>query len=112
MKFVKGRQNSGYDKMKIIISSYFMFDVYILRFNEGSYIDTHVDKAKDGYEHHRINIILKSAREGGEFVCENTIFRNSFINYFRPDIEEHAVTRIDEGTRYVLSIGWLRKKRV
>ena len=107
MKWIKGRQNSGYDKMRIILSSYFKFDLYILRFNEGSYIDTHVDPVKAG-KHFRLNIILKNAKKGGEFVCKNTIFRNSFINYFRPDIEEHGVTRIYRGTRYVLSIGWIK----
>lgn len=111
MKWVKGRQESGYYKMKIFISGYFKCDMYLLKFNEGSFIDPHIDEVNDKYEHHRLNIILKKAKEGGEFICKNIIFRNSFLNYFRPDVEEHSVTKINEGTRYLLSIGWLKRKK-
>ena len=108
MNWVKGRQGTGYEKLRLLVSSYFKFDVYLLKFKKGSYIDTHTDPVKEG-RHFRLNIILKNAYEGGEFVCKNTIFSNSFINYFRPDISEHGVTRIDSGVRYVLSIGWIKK---
>ena len=112
MKWIEGRQGSGYEKMKIFISDLLKCDMYLLRFKEGSYIDTHTDPVKEGWNHYRINIVLQDAIEGGEFVCENAIFRSSFINFFRPDIHEHAVTRIDSGVRYVLSFGWIKRKKV
>ena len=110
-KWIKGRQNSGYDKLKIFVSKTLKADCYILRFNEGSYIKPHKDDVDDKYEHHRLNIILKNAKIGGEFICENVIYKNWFMNYFRPDIETHSVTEITKGCRYILSIGWLKKKK-
>lgn len=57
-----------------------------------------------------MNIIIKRARAGGEFICENTIINHPRLKYFRPDIYEHAVTPVTKGTRYVLSFGWLRRR--
>lgn len=83
------------------------FDLYLLRFNQGSEIPLHTDEVSKG-QHHRINIILKNADIGGDFVCKKTIFESSRIKYFRPDISAHQVTKIIKGKRIVLSIGWLR----
>lgn len=113
-------------------------DAYILKYPEGSAIDFHKDSAPVGYKHYRLNIVLKRAKVGGEFITKmsvedyvnNTpIHKNSKefysegvgfahyvihhlgrINFFRPDITEHAVGTIYKGTRYVLSIGWLVKE--
>jgi len=30
------------------------------------------------------------------------------VAFFRPDVSKHSVTKVEGGTRYVLSIGWLR----
>lgn len=110
MKWVKGRQGSGYDKLKIIsCNTLFHFDIYLIRFINGSYIPAHKDPVKYG-EHYRINIILKKPDLGGHFFCNNVIYKNSRLIIFRPDIEEHSVTRV-EGSRYVLSIGFILKKK-
>ena len=58
-----------------------------------------------------MNIILRPARQGGEFICARPIHASRRIKLFRPDREEHSVTMIEEGTRWVLSIGWVRGAR-
>ena len=60
--------------------------------------------------HYRCNIVVKRAKEGGEFVCKTPIYATSRIKIFRPDACEHSVTRVVRGSRYVLSIGWVRRK--
>ena len=88
--------------------------MYLLRYPKGSYIDEHKDPIKvesadaDGWpqrKHYRLNVVLRHARAGGEFVCERAIFRTRRITLFRPDKVVHGVTRILRGTRYVLSLG-------
>ncbi|MBB6523650.1 2OG-Fe(II) oxygenase [Pseudoteredinibacter isoporae] len=107
-KWQKGRQNSGYDKM-LLCGSYWPlpFDVYLLRFPEGSEIPPHKDKVKSG-RHYRLNIVLKQAERGGEFYCESPIYENARIKFFRPDLSEHSVSKVEKGNRYLLSLGWVR----
>jgi hypothetical protein len=40
----------------------------------------------------------------------NPIYSSSRIKLFRPDQSEHSVTKVRGGSRYVLSIGWVRGK--
>jgi hypothetical protein len=102
-----GRQRSGYEKMLLAINPFIVpWDVYLLRFREGAEIGSHTDPVTDR-RHYRINIVLSEAREGGEFVCENPIFETRRIKFFRPDRDAHSVTRVESGTRYVLSVGWV-----
>lgn len=106
-RWEKGRQLSGYDKMLLLGSKWFIkFDVYLLRFKEGSEIKPHTDKVDNG-KHYRLNIVLKQALEGGEFICSNPIYQSSRIKFFRPDTCEHSVTKVIRGNRYLLSIGWV-----
>lgn len=106
-----GRQNSGYEKMLLLQNRIlFPFDIYLLRFHPKSYIHAHTDQHSDG-DHYRLNIILKNAKSGGEFICTSTLFASKRIKLFRPDICEHGVSEIISGTRYVLSIGWIKKRR-
>jgi len=108
-RWQRGRQLSGYDKMLLLQSLWpIPFDCYLLRFPEGAEIAPHVDKVSHG-KHYRLNIVVKRAKSGGEFVCKTPIFTSTRIKYFRPDVCEHSVTRVTEGSRYVLSIGWIRK---
>jgi hypothetical protein len=93
-------------------------DAYILKYPEGSAIDFHKDSAPVGYKHYRLNIVLKRAKVGGEFIIKQVCPDYGYwinpqygrIHLFRPDITEHAVSPIAKGTRYVLSIGWLVKE--
>ena len=103
-----GRQNTGYEKMLLCSTRWpVKFDLYILKFNLGSEIFPHIDSVAFG-KHYRLNIVLWAASEGGEFICSNPIFATKKIKFFRPDISEHSVTKIRKGTRYVLSLGWIR----
>lgn len=103
-----GRQDSGYEKLLLLGARWpIRFDLYLLRFREGAYIPLHVDKVKSG-RHFRLNIVLRKAKLGGEFLCSSPIFESSRVKYFRSDISEHSVSKIEAGTRYVLSLGWVR----
>ena len=83
------------------------FDIYLLRFNEGQGIPPHVDEVERG-EHYRLNMILKAPIQGGEFICDDPIYQNNRIKYFRSDKSRHSVTCVEKGNRYVLSIGWVK----
>jgi hypothetical protein len=109
-RWQKGRQNTGYDKMLIGGGLWpNPFDIYILRFRQGQEIPPHIDPTLKG-EHYRLNLILKSAKEGGEFICKSPIYESKRIKYFRSDISEHSVSKVIKGSRYVLSIGWVKNK--
>lgn len=107
--WIKGRQNSGYSKLKLLESKLLKFDIYLLKYPKGSYIDVHIDPSPEGYEHHRLNLILKKAEKGGTFVLDN-VDQIGRIHKFRPDIQEHSLHKIESGTRWVLSFGWLKKE--
>lgn len=85
------------------------FDMYLIRYPEGSEIPPHTDPVQSG-RHYRLNVILKSPKSGGEFRCEKPIYSSSRVKLFRPDVCEHCVTRVVGGNRYVLSIGWVLDK--
>ena len=107
-RWQKGRQNTGYAKMLIGCGLWpYPFDIYILKFSEGQEIPPHVDKVERG-EHYRLNIILKAPTTGGEFVCSSPLYESKRIKYFRPDMSEHSVGKVLKGSRYVLSIGWVK----
>lgn len=99
---------SFYWKYRFLYSERFMCDGYLLYYPTGGEIKPHVDKVDFG-RHYRLNIMLKKAKKGGEFVCKDPIFRFWRIFFFRPDVSEHSVTKIEEGKRLMLSIGWVRK---
>lgn len=107
LPWVEGRQGTGYNKILLLQSGLIKFDVYLLYYPQGSEIAPHTDVVC-GSNHYRLNIMLKKAKRGGEFVCENPIFRGFRMNLFRPDACVHSVTRIEEGYRVMLSIGWVR----
>ncbi|WP_197338053.1 2OG-Fe(II) oxygenase [Ralstonia solanacearum] len=107
----RGRQGTGYDKMLLATAAWpIRFDSYLIRYPEGSEIPPHTDPVADG-RHYRLNIVLKSPGAGGEFVCANPIFQTRRIKLFRPDACEHSVTRVQGGSRYVLSVGWVVGRR-
>ncbi|AMO97980.1 hypothetical protein CAter10_0019 [Collimonas arenae] len=106
-KWQKGRQDSGYDKMLLLTAPWPLpFDSYLIRYPIGAEIPPHTDAVKQG-QHYRLNIVVKRSPRGGEFVCSAPIISTSRIKFFRPDQCEHSVTRVEGGSRYVLSIGWI-----
>lgn len=101
-RWVEGRQGTGYQKLPLLRLGF--ADAYLLRFPEGSHVPEHTDVVP-GSRHWRLNVVLRRAGSGGEFVCARA-WRLGRVALFRPDSEPHSVTRIEEGTRYVFSLGW------
>ncbi|MES2935402.1 MAG: 2OG-Fe(II) oxygenase [Pseudomonadota bacterium] len=109
LQWNKGRQQGGYWKMLLATSPWpIPFDAYLLKFEQGAVIAEHTDPVKTG-RHYRLNIVLKAAQEGGEFVCTSPIYSNSRIKFFRPDACAHSVSEVRRGSRWVVSIGWIRR---
>ncbi|HET6804719.1 MAG TPA: 2OG-Fe(II) oxygenase [Frateuria sp.] len=109
-RWQKGRQGTGYDKMLLLAGLWpLSFDSYLIRYPEGSEVPPHTDPVQQG-RHYRLNLVLKSPRSGGEFVCSSPIFATRRIKLFRPDACEHSVTRVVGGSRYVLSLGWVLRQ--
>lgn len=109
MRWQKGRQASGYDKLLLMKMTWpVSIDCYLLRFPQGSEVPLHKDPVSQG-RHFRLNLIIKNAAKGGEFQCEQCLINRPRIKLFRPDLHEHAVSRVEKGRRWVLSVGWLRK---
>jgi hypothetical protein len=110
LRWQRGRQGTGYDKMLLFTARWpLRFDSYLIRYPEGSEIAPHRDPVQEG-RHYRLNLILKSPRAGGEFVCDAPLFASRRIKLFRPDACSHSVTRVAGGSRYVLSLGWVLGK--
>lgn len=104
MRWEEGRQGSGYFKLKLFAFS--RLDLYLLKFPKGSSIPPHVDQVTHG-RHFRLNFIISFFHVGGEFNCKDPIFETKRVKLFRPDISMHSVTRVQKGTRYVISLGWV-----
>lgn len=100
MKWIKGRQGTGYEKFVVLYLTD-VFDLLIIRYKKGDYIPKHVDKLDSDKKHYRLNILLKGE---DSFECERVIFKWYRFCLFRPDLYEHEVKSVKR-TRYVLSIG-------
>lgn len=106
-RWQRGRQGTGYDKMLLVTAKWPLpFDSYLIRYPEGSAIPPHTDPVQSG-RHYRLNVVLKSPKSGGEFICATPIFATKRIKLFRPDACEHSVTQVVGGSRYVFSLGWV-----
>jgi hypothetical protein len=110
-KWQYGRQKTGYDVMTFINNKLLKFDCHLIRYKVGASIPPHRDPAGRGKRHFRLNIEIWRAKEGGELVCKESIFRTKRVNLFRPDLTVHSVTEVKQGIRYVLSIGWVLKEK-
>ena len=111
LRWQRGRQGSGYDKMLLLTARWPLpFDSYLIRYPEGSAIPPHTDPVQTG-RHYRLNIVVKASPRGGGFICATPIWQSRRIKFFRPDACEHSVTRVEGGSRYVLSVGWVLKDR-
>ena len=102
MEYQQGRQGTGYLKKKLL--EWKFFDLYILKYPEGSQIPPHKDPVP-GKRHYRVNLELKKAVLGGKFKAQSTILNFGRLAIFRSDISEHEVTKILAGERIVLSFG-------
>lgn len=78
-------------------------NIYLVRYPEGHKVVPHVDMVSEG-RLYKLNCILAKPGSGGEFICEKNIF-NLFgrLYLFRPDLYEHRVSKIERGSRWLLS---------
>ena len=104
LTWTNGRQNSGYRAFTLIYSERFNLDCYILEYKVGSKIPIHRDTVIDS-DHYRLNWEFWKAKIGGEFRGKTIWSLFDRVHFFRPDLEEHEVTEIKRGVRYVFSIG-------
>lgn len=107
-KWEAGRQESGYSVFTMLNSNQLKMDMHLVAYPTGSSIPPHKDPVLFDQRHYRLNIVVKKAKKGGEFVCGKCLFRWWRIAFFRPDEQEHSVTKIEEGRRLIFSMGWKR----
>jgi hypothetical protein len=85
------------------------WDVYLIRYPDGSSIPKHRDDASFGLRHRRLNVMLTPPEEGGVLTIDGTVILlgDGDAVLFYPNEEEHEVTTV-KGTRLVFSVGaWL-----
>ncbi len=116
-----GRQNGGYSKFTLAFSKRLKFDCYIIRLPVTSVVPHHRDPAPEGFEHHRVNITLRSAKVGGTTFIACSPERPGIgprtmhyeeapkVYHFRPDLYTHFMSAIMKGEVWLLSFGWLRR---
>lgn len=99
-----GRHDTGYKAFTLIYSKYFNLDCYLIHYAKGASIPPHKDPVKKG-KMYRLNIEFWKANKGGQFKCDTIFSLFNRIHFFRPDIQEHQVTPVEDGSRWVFSIG-------
>lgn len=105
------QQDSCYWKLKLFESKKFEFDVYLLKFENRSWVNPHIDPVIEGKEHHRINIILRRPTESGGVTFVDGFPVKSRAYKFRPDTQYHELITVrthHKRPMYMLSIGWLK----
>ena len=105
-QWIEGKKGEGYLKLLLVLAKFPVpWDLHFLKMPEGSSIEPHVDPYPS-HKMYRINFVLQEPEEGGQFVCPEAMIDWRRIKFFRPDIMEHSVQRVDEGERFVLSFGF------
>ncbi|MGN6111019.1 MAG: 2OG-Fe(II) oxygenase [Kofleriaceae bacterium] len=115
-----GRQGTGYEILQIdraqpvvaralaCLGTPFedFWDAYLIRYLDGSHIPPHVDPARPGLRHRRINALLVPASSGGELHIDGSRIELAVGDAvaFYPDVERHDVSPV-VGTRLLFSVG-------
>ncbi len=127
--WVRGRQETGYEKLAIPIGAVppwldqltmsslaalatpsppIGWDRYLLRYELGASVPPHIDPPlSEGRNHVRLNAVIRQSIRGGVLVLdgEEIALSEGDAVVFRPDLQSHAVTTIDDGSRLLWSIG-------
>lgn len=85
------------------------WDVYLIRYLEGSHIARHVDDAQHGKRHRRINALVTPPAGGGALWIDGRLIELAVGDAVRfyPDREVHEVTPV-VGSRLLFSVGaWI-----
>lgn len=86
------------------------WDMWIIRYPDGSHIPPHRDEATVfGLRHRRLNALVRAPRAGGEFVADGKVVPLAVGDavLFYPDETEHSVSKVDD-VRLIFSVGaWL-----
>ena len=97
--------DTGYRIFTLVFSKRLGIDLYLFHYKQNSYIPKHKDPGHSGAMY-RLNIELVKAKRGGQFHCKKLLWTwHDRIYFFRADNSYHYVTRIEEGSRWVLSFG-------
>ena len=82
------------------------WDVYLIRYRDGSHIPPHTDDAQHGRRHRRLNALLERATAGGELTIAGARIELAIGDavLFEPDREVHDVARV-VGSRLLFSVG-------
>jgi predicted 2-oxoglutarate/Fe(II)-dependent dioxygenase YbiX len=82
------------------------WDVYLIRYRDGSHIPPHTDDAQHGRRHRRLNALLEPATAGGELTIADARIDLAIGDavLFEPDREVHDVARV-VGSRLLFSVG-------
>jgi len=116
-----GRQGTGYDILPLprvadgaiaralaLLGTPFddYWDVYLIRYLDGSHIPPHTDPAQHGRRHRRLNALLERATSGGQLTIAGAPIELAIGDavVFEPDHEIHEVSRVS-GTRVLFSVG-------
>jgi hypothetical protein len=112
LRWEKGRQGTGYDKSLIFVSPFPVpFDCYLLRFPEGTEIPPHRDPVTTG-RHYRLNVVIKRALSGGDFICADPMLDWRRLKFFRSDQSVRAIAgRVFGEPRRGLMI-WINQLRL
>jgi hypothetical protein len=113
LKWDRREQPAGYKKFLVLSSKRFKFDCYIIKIPKGCSVPPHVHSVIEGYEQHRLNLMLTTPPPGcGKFIIygpSKKMFNGKAV-LFRPDLHIHEITAIysmkKRDSMYVLSVGW------
>ncbi|MGH7241018.1 MAG: 2OG-Fe(II) oxygenase [Candidatus Saccharimonadales bacterium] len=131
LRWQTGRQGTGYQKLLLLESKLLHIDAWILKYGVGAHIPMHNDPIP-GRKHWRVNVVLWEAQEGGGPTMAHvndgktnpnpiwwrprigrrwTLSKYVRVAVFRSDLCNHCVSKIEKGTRIVLSLGWAPRDR-
>jgi len=99
MKWISGRQGTGYRKLLLWQGN--RWDCYLVDYPPHTHIPTHTDPVL-GKKHYRLNILLW----GEDAFRGTTLFASKHLKLFHPDISPHSVEEVSR-RRLILSIGWV-----